>query len=231
MSESFEAAIFLTLSGGFQDAYTYCCRDKVFANAQTGNILIMSSHFFEGEVALALPYLVPIFCFVAGIFTSSFVHRRYKNITWVHWRQLILLSEIILLFCVGFIPHNLNMLANSLVSFVCAMQIQAFPKVGSNNYASTMCIGNLRNGTDALCAYICTKDKALLKKSRLYFSVIFIFALGAGIGSIFTEILGLRAIHLSCILLFVSFLLMFIKDDVKELKEDAEKLLAQRQRV
>lgn len=35
MSETFVNAIFLTLSGGFQDAYTYCCRGEVFANAQT----------------------------------------------------------------------------------------------------------------------------------------------------------------------------------------------------
>ena len=29
----------LTLSGGLQDAYTYLRRGKVFANAQTGNIV------------------------------------------------------------------------------------------------------------------------------------------------------------------------------------------------
>ena len=32
MSDTFTNAIFLTLSGGFQDAYTYLCRGKVFAN-------------------------------------------------------------------------------------------------------------------------------------------------------------------------------------------------------
>lgn len=37
MSDSFRAAVFIILSGGFQDAYTYFCRGEVFANAQTGN--------------------------------------------------------------------------------------------------------------------------------------------------------------------------------------------------
>ena len=32
MSENFITAGFLTLSGGFQDAYTYCLRGEVFAN-------------------------------------------------------------------------------------------------------------------------------------------------------------------------------------------------------
>ena len=43
MSDSFRAAVFIILSGGFQDAYTYFCRGEVFANAQTGNIVFLST--------------------------------------------------------------------------------------------------------------------------------------------------------------------------------------------
>ena len=39
MSESVEVAIFLALSGGLMDAYSYLLRGEVFANAQTGNML------------------------------------------------------------------------------------------------------------------------------------------------------------------------------------------------
>ena len=44
MSESFLTAVFLSLSGGLQDAYTYLFRGKVFANAQTGNIAVSYTH-------------------------------------------------------------------------------------------------------------------------------------------------------------------------------------------
>lgn len=37
MSESIELGIVLALAGGFMDAYSYMCRDGVFANAQTGD--------------------------------------------------------------------------------------------------------------------------------------------------------------------------------------------------
>ena len=37
MSETFLLAMIITFSGGLQDAYTYFARNKVFANAQTGN--------------------------------------------------------------------------------------------------------------------------------------------------------------------------------------------------
>ena len=44
MSESLLTASFIILSGGLQDAYTYLCRGKVFANAQTGNIVLCSAY-------------------------------------------------------------------------------------------------------------------------------------------------------------------------------------------
>ena len=49
MSESFLTAVFLSLSGGLQDAYTYLFRGKVFANAQTGNIVLLSSNLMDGN--------------------------------------------------------------------------------------------------------------------------------------------------------------------------------------
>ena len=40
MSESVRLGILLALSGGLMDAYSYIVRDRVFANAQTGNMLL-----------------------------------------------------------------------------------------------------------------------------------------------------------------------------------------------
>ena len=79
MSDTFTNAIFLTLSGGFQDAYTYLCRGKVFANAQTGNIVLMSTHFFEGEFGLILHYLIPVISFIFGICVAEIQHIFFKN--------------------------------------------------------------------------------------------------------------------------------------------------------
>ena len=41
MSETLFLGALLTVTGGFLDAYTYLCRGKVFANAQTGNIVLL----------------------------------------------------------------------------------------------------------------------------------------------------------------------------------------------
>ena len=39
-SDAWRVAAFLALSGGFQDAYSFLARGHVFANAQTGNIVL-----------------------------------------------------------------------------------------------------------------------------------------------------------------------------------------------
>lgn len=216
MSESMLTASFIILSGGLQDAYTYLCRDKVFANGQTGNIVLFSAYLFDGAWDQCLRYLVPVLSFMTGIFAAECIHRRFKAMEKVHWRQLILLAEIAVLFAVGFLPQTLNTVANALVSFSCAMQLQTFRKVRGHAYASTMCIGNMRSGTEALCVYFHTHDREVLKKALTYFGVIGIFAVGAGLGSVLTARFAEKGIWVSCLLLAVSFLMMFVREEEKK---------------
>ena len=141
----------LTLSGGLQDAYTYLRRGKVFANAQTGNIVLLGQSLFDGDWSRAARYLLPVLAFALGVAAAEFLRLRPSRL---HWQRRVLLWEIFLLFLVGFIPHSLDQLANALVSFSCAMQVQSFRKMESFPFASTMCIGNLRSGMEALCAFL-----------------------------------------------------------------------------
>ena len=220
MSDSFLTAAFLSVSGGLQDAYTYIFRGKVFANAQTGNIVLLSQSIAEKNWHLALHYLVPLVFFALGIAVSEFVHIKYRKIQKFHWRQLVVFNEIILLFVVGFLPLELNLLANAIVSFSCAMQVQAFRKVNGYAFASTMCIGNMRSGAEALCGYFKTRKKILLIKAIEYFSIIFMFAVGAGFGSLAADRWGIRSIWFSCAFLFISFIIMFIRLEIEEEKEE-----------
>ena len=106
MSESLLTASFIILSGGLQDAYTYLCRGKVFANAQTGNIVLCSAYLFDGQWRHSARYLIPVLSFLLGIFAAECIHRHFKYTEKVHWRQMIILAEIALLFAVGFLPQE-----------------------------------------------------------------------------------------------------------------------------
>ena len=207
MSEAFRTVLFLSVSGGLQDAYTYLGRGGVFANAQTGNIVFMGQALFAADWARLLHYLAPVSAFAAGVAAAELI-RVYGQRGRLHWRQRVLLAEIALLFAVGFLPGSCDLAANALVSFACAMQVQAFRKVEGHAYASTMCIGNLRSGVEALCACVPDKDPSALRKAWHYFGVILCFAAGAGISGLCIPFLGLYTIWLSCALLLISFVLM-----------------------
>ena len=190
----------LTLSGGLQDTYTYLRRGRVFANAQTGNIVMLGQSLFDADWSRAARYLLPLLAFALGVAAAEWLRVRLP-----HWQRRVLLWEILLLCLVGFIPHSLDQLANALVSFSCAMQVQAFRKMEGFPFASTMCIGNLRSGMESLCAFLRTGDRQERRKARLYFFAILLFALGAEAGSLAVELLDLPAIWLSCALLALGF--------------------------
>lgn len=209
MSEAFLTSIFLAVSGGFQDAYTYNTREEVFSNAQTGNVVLMSQNFMVGRWMDGLRYLFPLLAFAFGVFFAERIQGRFKYAKRLHWRQGILLLEIVILFAVGFIPQEYNMAATVLVSFACAMQVQTFRKVNGYSYASTMCIGNLRSGTAAFSMYLRDKRPEQLRQSLYYFGIILFFAIGAGIGGNLSMRYGIRMIWVSVGCLLVSFFMMF----------------------
>lgn len=211
MSEAFVNNMFLAFSGGLQDAYTYNTRDGVFSNAQTGNVVLMSQLIMSGKWQAALHYLFPLIAFIAGVIAVEGIQGRFGNAKRLHWRQGVLLTEILILFGVGFIPLKWNIIATVLVSFSCAMQVQAFRKVRGYAYASTMCIGNMRSGTEALSAYIREKDPEQLKKAGYYFGIILFFAIGAGIGGNLSMKYGISVIWICCACLLISFCLMFVE--------------------
>ena len=207
-SESFLLSALLSFSGGLQDAYTYIVRGKVFANAQTGNVVLMSQNLMCGQWSQGLYYLCPLLSFSLGVFIAERIENRFKKNKSLHWQQIILLIEMITLALVGLLPNRFDMVANMLVSFSCAMQVQTFRKVQGYAYASTMCIGNLRSGTESLSEYFRSRDKMALRKALNLFGIILVFAIGAGTGGILSGVFGIRTIWISVAILLVVTLIM-----------------------
>ena len=178
ISESIELGIILALAGGFMDVYSYIGRDHVFANAQTGNIVFLSTALFQKDWPNVVKYLIPVVSFLIGTAAAELIHICFKTYEKIHWRQIILFCEIVFLLVVGFLPAYFEPLANAMVSFVCAMQVQTFHKV----------------------------------RGHAYFGVIFVFGIGAGLGSLMSGLLGTKAIWCCCVSLLVSFVMMFVPE-------------------
>ncbi len=208
--ESFPVGALLALAGGFLDAYTYLSRGGVFANAQTGNMVLLGIRLAERNWSGAARYLIPIFAFAAGVLLAELLQHKLKHRTDVHWRQAVLLLEIALLLIIGFVPDgDWNGAVNIAVSFVCALQVEAFRTMHGLAYATTMCTGNLRSGTESLFLYLQTKNRVLLQNGMKYYAIILIFILGAVLGVFLTGWMAERAVWVPVGLLVIVFLLLF----------------------
>ena len=201
------------------DAYSYMCRNGVFANAQTGNMLLLGINLSERNWGMALHYLFPVLAFAIGIALADVVRMHAKDKSLFHWRQLSVLCEALVLFVVCFFPQSMNLAANSLTSLACGIQVESFRKIHGNGIATTMCIGNLRSATDLWCAYTETKDKKTRQRSLQYYSFILVFAIGATLGGIVTDAVGVHAVWICCIGLLISFLIMFIQEEVRDFEK------------
>ena len=210
ISDSIPCGVLLAISGGCMDAYSYLFRDHVFANAQTGNMLLFGVHLANADYSAALKYLFPVLAFTAGIILSDIINRKIKNIR-IHWRQISVLVEVIMLGMVSFIPETNNALANAMISFACGIQLESFRKIRGNSIATTMCIGNLRSGTYNLDQYVATREPSYLKKAFLYYGIIASFVIGAVVESRLILRMGSHAILLSPALLILVLLIMFHK--------------------
>lgn len=206
-SESIELAILLTLSGGLMDAYSYLGRGQVFANAQTGNLLLLGVNLAAGEFGRAARYAFPVASFALGIALAQVF--KLKDPGRIHWRQWVVLLEVALLAMVSMVPETSNLLANSMTSLACGMQVQAFRKLHGRGFATTMCIGNLRSGTHALVTYWSDRNVHTLRSAGLYYGTIACFVCGAILGMWVLSLWGLAAILVSCVLLAAALILMF----------------------
>ncbi len=207
MSESIILNLILALSGGAMDAYSYLARGKVFANAQTGNILLLGINLASANFNRALKFFLPITAFVLGIFTANIIRYICRERAF-HWRQIAVFMEILLLAIVPFISKENNAISNGLISLACGIQVQSFQSIYGNSIATTMCIGNLRKCMDNLSKFIYSRKHLYLKQSAVYFLVILFFMIGAIVEGYLIKVLKLKAIVFSIILLVISFILM-----------------------
>lgn len=150
-SESYLVGVLLAIAGGYLDVYTYICRGGVFANAQTGNIVLLGINMADQNWSKILFYTYPILAFMAGILITEYVRKKFRYNPGLHWRQIVIVIEFLVLWMIAYVPSGVNDdLINSSVSFVCSMQVESFRRFNGSAYATTMCTGNLRSATEQL---------------------------------------------------------------------------------
>lgn len=207
-SERLIVASLLSVIGGFLDVYTYLFRGRVFANAVTGNMVLFGLNISQGHWSICGKYILAITCYAIGIFIADLMHKRLSRTRKIAWHQVVLLLEMTILLPVTWIPYGkYDFIVNGLIALVCAMQVQTFRRVKGLPFASTMCTGNLRSGSDALFQAVVNHTPGEFGKTLHYYGIILCFIFGAAIGVLILNHFGKHMIILAPIgLAFIYFL-------------------------
>jgi uncharacterized membrane protein YoaK (UPF0700 family) len=182
--ETLRVATLLSLAGGFLDAFTWVGHGGVFANAQTGNVVLLGVFAAAAQWRAAAQHIPPIVAFLAGVFVA---HR--LRVQGAHRAALISLGvEVLLLLVVAALPASFPNLPIVLgIAFVAAVQSSSFPRVEGGSYSSVMTTGNLRRMAEAAFAgLIPPRDPTAPRQARAFAAICATFGLGAGIGAFAT---------------------------------------------
>ena len=198
----------LAIVGGFLDTYTFITRDGVFANAQTGNVVLLAIKLAHFDWRSSLLYIMPIIAFIAGVMVSEIVKIPRLREFLYSYRRSILLLECAVLFLVGWLPASVpNMVVTVLISFASSLQISTFNKLKNWPYNSTMITGSLRTASQAAYSAFIEHNQDAMKQCKSFSANILAFLLGALIGTLSTTYMGTTSIWVADGILLVAVVL------------------------
>lgn len=186
----------LAVVGGFLDAYTYVAHDGVFANAQTGNVVLVAIGAAHGDWGHARRFLPIIGAFLLGLVVAEWLaaHRHLPGLA--DPTRAVLGAEIAVLLAVSAIPASVPHLATTTaVAFVAALQVTTFRLVRETSYSTTMTTGNLRTLVTAAYEWLSGYDRTQRAVALRLTVIVLAFAGGAGVGAVTSapDVLGTRA--------------------------------------
>jgi uncharacterized membrane protein YoaK (UPF0700 family) len=204
------ASVF-AIVGGFLDAYSYLARGHVFANAQTGNVVLFGVRVAASDWTSAWKTLPPIFAYMGGVVVARLLRVRPQKQTFratLICQGLELLVLLVLLFFGRFVP---DLCAVLLIAFSAALQNTSFSSVGPWQFNSAMTTANLRNAVSGWVQLALGETDPTLRGKAIVGSVISLcFAAGALLGGVCT--LRLRAPLLPCVLAAAAGTLLTIRE-------------------
>ena len=136
-TESLPLGAVLAVAGGFLDTYTYVGRHGVFANAQTGNVVLFGVLAAAGHWSQALRHVPPILAFVLGVAVAETL-RRPRVAAALRWpARAALVLEIGVLVVVGFLPEGIpDLVVTVTIAFVTSIQVSTLSRAGASAAAS-----------------------------------------------------------------------------------------------
>jgi uncharacterized membrane protein YoaK (UPF0700 family) len=216
----------LAVVGGFLDAFTFIEKGHVFANAMTGNVVLLGVFTAARNWTQAGGHLLPILAFLLGIVVGEILKNpRIERA--VHWSATVcLVTEIIVLVIMGGLPASVPYYFFTLsISFVATLQSAMFPKIEKYTINTVMTTGNLRSLFQTLTAVVFSHlhEEGATSKIRIVGTVCTSFLLGAFLGGLVSPLAHNRALWVpSGLLFFICATLIWTMSPPKGSPESSE---------
>ncbi len=184
----------LAMVGGFFGVYALFMRGGTFGSSETSNLIYLVISGLTGSAGEFFTRLGATACYVAGIVFASLGRRFCRR---VDFRLCALLVDGGACLLLAWIPEEADpVLALYPMFFATAVQWVAYSQAAGFNCATIFSTNNLRQCTEGLVDYCCTRGEASLKKFRFYGGTLLCFHVGAVYGWKCLHFWGVRSIYL-----------------------------------
>lgn len=183
------ASAIATMAGGAMDAWVYFAHGHVFANAQSGNVVLMGIAFAGGDVANAATHLPSLLAFATGALTSRLSGQLLKRGR-LNSRNVRLAVACVMLVALGlFVDRMSDRAVTGCIGFIAGVQITSLSHIGSWSFNTGMTTGNLLAGVSALAKALHGSAEEW-PHAAVMFLLCFAFGVGAVAGAWLTPRLG-----------------------------------------
>jgi uncharacterized membrane protein YoaK (UPF0700 family) len=182
-------ACVFAMAGGYMDAYAYLAHGHVFANAQTGNVVLFSVFASGGQWAQATRHLPPIAAFALGVAAAKLLGVRLQKRA---FRATLICQafELVTLAVLALVGARLpDACVVPMISIVAAIQFTSFRSIGLWSFNSAMITANLREAISGLVLWRAGREATENRDKAIALSLISLFfLLGALCGGFYTRL-------------------------------------------
>jgi uncharacterized membrane protein YoaK (UPF0700 family) len=195
----------LALIGGFLDGFTYVGHGHVFANAMTGNVVLLGIYGAARSWQQSFRHLPPIITFLFGVCAARAILIARKRKLLRHPYLSVIVTELVILGIVTVLPDRTpDIWITTSIAFAASMQVETFRVVNGRSFNSTFTTGNLRSLSEGLFDWIFRHNMDDARAKAGDFAVICgAFFAGATIGGSATAKWGNIALGIDFILLLI----------------------------
>jgi uncharacterized membrane protein YoaK (UPF0700 family) len=198
-------ATLLAWAGGFLDGFTYVGHGHVFANAMTGNVVLLGINCLSGSWHTAFRHLPAILAFLVGISVSHTLELRSKLRGLSAPYPAVLALEIGILMVLSLLPATTaDIVFTTSIAFAASVQVETFREVDGHSLNSTFTTGNLRTLCEAAVDWFSDgHSEAAARTVRDFLTICTAFLVGAAGGGYGAQAFGNRALWCDVILLIL----------------------------